>query len=176
MDVRSIERDLANQITPEVAQALREKAQTIGRAVDETVQTVRAIATQLRPGLLDDLGLAAAIEWQAEDFQKRSGILVCPHPARGGPTGQPRPSHRALSHFPGNLNQRGASRTGREGLGSSGRGSRGHCAGSGGRRARDFAGAVDGAPLTGVAGNARAGAAFGGTVEIAGVPVKAPSS
>ena len=75
MDVRSIERDLANQITPEVAQALREKAQTIGRAVDETVQTVRAIATQLRPGLLDDLGLAAAIEWQAADFQKRSGIL-----------------------------------------------------------------------------------------------------
>ena len=62
-------------MTPEVARVLREKAQAIGQTVDETVQTVRAIATQLRPGLLDDLGLAAAIEWQAKDFQKRSGIL-----------------------------------------------------------------------------------------------------
>ena len=75
MDVRSIERDLAGEMTSEVARVLREKAQTIGQTVDETVQTVRAIATQLRPGLLDDLGLAAAIEWQAEDFQKRSGIF-----------------------------------------------------------------------------------------------------
>ena len=75
MDVRSIERDLAGQSTSDVAGLLREKAQTIGQTVDETVQTVRTIATQLRPGLLDDLGLAAAIEWQAKDFQKRSGIL-----------------------------------------------------------------------------------------------------
>jgi signal transduction histidine kinase len=30
--------------------------------------------TELRPGLLDDLGLVAAIEWQAEEFQKRTGI------------------------------------------------------------------------------------------------------
>jgi signal transduction histidine kinase len=75
MDLRSIERDLDGEITSEVGHVLREKAQAIGLTVDETMQTVRAIATQLRPGLLDDLGLAAAIEWQAEDFQKRSGIL-----------------------------------------------------------------------------------------------------
>jgi PAS domain S-box-containing protein len=75
MEVRSIERDLTGELTPDVARVLREKAETIGQTVDETVQTVREIATQLRPGLLDDLGLAAAIEWQAKDFQKRSGIL-----------------------------------------------------------------------------------------------------
>jgi PAS domain S-box-containing protein len=75
MDVRSLERDLAGELTSDVARVLREKAQTIGQTVDETVQTVRAIATQLRPGILDDLGLAAAIEWQVKDFQKRSGIL-----------------------------------------------------------------------------------------------------
>jgi PAS domain S-box-containing protein len=74
MDVRSIERDLAGELTFEVAGILREKSQTIGHTVDEAVQTVRAIATQLRPSLLDDLGLAAAIEWQAKDFQKHSGI------------------------------------------------------------------------------------------------------
>jgi PAS domain S-box-containing protein len=75
MDVRSIERDLTGELTSDVARVLREKAQTIGQTVDETVQAVREIATQLRPGLLDDLGLAAAIEWQAKDFQKRSAIL-----------------------------------------------------------------------------------------------------
>jgi signal transduction histidine kinase len=42
---------------------------------DATIETVRRISTELRPGLLDDLGLAAAIEWQAADFQNRSGIL-----------------------------------------------------------------------------------------------------
>ena len=74
MDVRLIQRELTGAMTPEIVQSLREKAQTIGQAVDDTVQMVRAIATQLRPGLLDDLGLVAAIDWQAEDFQKRSGI------------------------------------------------------------------------------------------------------
>jgi PAS domain S-box-containing protein len=75
MDVRWIERELASgEVTSESACNLREKAREIAQAIDETVQTVRAIATQLRPGLLDDLGLAAAIKWQAEDFQKRSGI------------------------------------------------------------------------------------------------------
>ena len=73
--MRLFERDLAGGLTSDVAGVLREKTQRIGQIVDETVQTVRAIATQLRPGLLDDLGLAAAIEWQVKDFQKRSGIL-----------------------------------------------------------------------------------------------------
>jgi PAS domain S-box-containing protein len=74
MDLRSIERALAAETTSELGRVLREKVRTIDQTVDETVQTVRAIATQLRPGLLDDLGLAAAIDWQAEDFQKRSGL------------------------------------------------------------------------------------------------------
>jgi PAS domain S-box-containing protein len=75
MDVRSMERELAGEISSANVDTLREKVRTTGQAVDDTVQTVRAIATRLRPGLLDDLGLAAALEWQAEEFQKRSGIL-----------------------------------------------------------------------------------------------------
>jgi signal transduction histidine kinase len=39
------------------------------------IKTVRRIATELRPGMLDDLGLAASIEWQARDFEKRTGIV-----------------------------------------------------------------------------------------------------
>jgi signal transduction histidine kinase len=42
--------------------------------VDEIISTVRKIATELRPGVLDDLGLEAAIDWQLQDFQKRTAI------------------------------------------------------------------------------------------------------
>jgi PAS domain S-box-containing protein len=38
---------------------------------DSTIQTVKRIATELRPGILDDLGLIPAIEWQAGEFQNR---------------------------------------------------------------------------------------------------------
>ena len=43
--------------------------------VDETIHSVRRISTELRPGILDHLGLAAAVEWAAEEFQSRTGIL-----------------------------------------------------------------------------------------------------
>jgi PAS domain S-box-containing protein len=42
--------------------------------VDRTIHSVRRISTELRPGILDDLGLVAAVEWAAEDFQARTGI------------------------------------------------------------------------------------------------------
>ena len=44
--------------------------------LDNTIKTVRRIATELRPSILDDLGLIAAIEWQGQEFQQRSGITV----------------------------------------------------------------------------------------------------
>ena len=53
---------------------LREKTDAMSQLIDKTIQTVKKISTALRPGLLDDLGLAAAIEWQAEEFQQRTGI------------------------------------------------------------------------------------------------------
>jgi signal transduction histidine kinase len=42
--------------------------------VNEGVRSVRTICSGLRPGVLDDLGLPAAIEWQASDFTTRTGI------------------------------------------------------------------------------------------------------
>jgi PAS domain S-box-containing protein len=42
--------------------------------ISDGVKAVRAICSGLRPGVLDDLGLAAAIEWQANDFAARNGI------------------------------------------------------------------------------------------------------
>src|SRR5438046_9105948 len=42
--------------------------------VDQTIQKVRQIVTELRPSILDELGLSAAIEWQLSEFQERTGI------------------------------------------------------------------------------------------------------
>jgi signal transduction histidine kinase len=54
--------------------ALLEKADSMCALIDSSVQTVRKIATGLRPEMLDDMGLVAAVGWQAKDFQKRTGI------------------------------------------------------------------------------------------------------
>jgi len=59
---------------PDNSKAIREKTQSMSGLVDATIESVHNITTELRPSLLDDLGLPAAIEWQAADFQKRSGI------------------------------------------------------------------------------------------------------
>lgn len=55
-------------------ETLLKKTRSMITLVDATIQTVKRISTELRPGLLDDLGLGAAIEWQAEEFQSRTGI------------------------------------------------------------------------------------------------------
>jgi signal transduction histidine kinase len=44
--------------------------------VDRTVRAVRDMAMGLRPSILDDLGLTPALEWQAREFTRRSGIPV----------------------------------------------------------------------------------------------------
>lgn len=47
----------------------------------EMIHSIRRISTQLRPSILDDLGLLEALKWLARDFQKRTGIrieLECP--------------------------------------------------------------------------------------------------
>ena len=55
-------------------EAINEKFREIISLVDKSVKTVRRLSTQLRPSILDDLGLVAAMEWQSEDFQKRTEI------------------------------------------------------------------------------------------------------
>ena len=45
------------------------------KLIDTTVSAIRRITQELRPSVLDDLGLAEAIEWQAEQFQARTGII-----------------------------------------------------------------------------------------------------
>jgi signal transduction histidine kinase len=59
---------------PRQLKPLVERARALTSHIDSTIQTVRRIATELRPGVLDHLGLAAALEWQANEFQNRTGI------------------------------------------------------------------------------------------------------
>ena len=53
---------------------LGEKLEEMMRMVDDILSTVRRISSELRPSILDDIGLMAAIEWQAKQFESRSGI------------------------------------------------------------------------------------------------------
>jgi len=50
------------------------KIQSMVDLTDRTIDTMKRISTDLRPSMLDDLGLVAAIQWQAEEFEKRMGI------------------------------------------------------------------------------------------------------
>jgi signal transduction histidine kinase len=52
------------------------KLQTVLHQIDRTVSTIRNIARNLRPGILDDFGLLAALEWQADEFTKSARIPV----------------------------------------------------------------------------------------------------
>ena len=69
IDVASLVRDLPTD------QKQEKKVETVLSLVDHGIQSVRRIATELRPRILDDLGLVAAIEWAAEDFQTRTGTI-----------------------------------------------------------------------------------------------------
>jgi len=69
---------IASKLPPEL-KPLLDKARALTSHIDSTIQTVRRISSELRPGVLDHLGLVAAIEWQANEFQNRTGIRCDVH-------------------------------------------------------------------------------------------------
>jgi PAS domain S-box-containing protein len=69
MDLGSIFRELGDNAKP-----LAGAPESILKLVDQTIRTVGRIASQLRPGILNNLGLPAAIEWATAEFQTRTGI------------------------------------------------------------------------------------------------------
>ena len=52
----------------------KRQSESIMKLVDETIQSVRRISTELRPAILDAVGLVGAVEWAAEEFEARTGI------------------------------------------------------------------------------------------------------
>lgn len=66
---------LVTQLTPEQQVALRH-ANAMKALIESTVASVRRLATELRPLMLDDLGLLSTVEWLVNDFSRRTGIAV----------------------------------------------------------------------------------------------------
>jgi PAS domain S-box-containing protein len=59
---------------PQSETSLIGKAEAMGGLIDEAIETVKRVSAQLRPAVLDYLGLAAAIEWQTKELEKHSEI------------------------------------------------------------------------------------------------------
>ncbi len=69
-----IETALLHAKLPTEPGGLRDKAHSIEELIDRAMSTVSRVARELRPGILKEFGLSAAIECQAEDFTQRTGI------------------------------------------------------------------------------------------------------
>lgn len=72
----ALKMELSSLATPERYGAPDKRVAAMLEMVDDTVASVRRIATDLRPMMLDDLGLNAAIEWLARDSARRMGIEI----------------------------------------------------------------------------------------------------
>lgn len=69
-----LEKRVRENKAPSSPAALLEKITAMQEQVKTTIKTVRRIATDLRPGILDSLGLIAALEWHVKEFSDRTGI------------------------------------------------------------------------------------------------------
>ena len=80
LDLSALAHGIGDHPTPETAARLT----GMSKLIDSTVAAVRRIAADLRPVMLDDLGLVPAIDWLANDFTSRYGIAVQRHLDTGG--------------------------------------------------------------------------------------------
>jgi PAS domain S-box-containing protein len=74
VDVTLLTRLFAQSSGKSEQSLIRDKLAGMAIALDTSIQSVQKITTDLRPMVLDSLGLCAAIEWQVKDFQARTGI------------------------------------------------------------------------------------------------------
>lgn len=72
MDVAWLSKRLAEEYDP----VIREKLEGMITIIDDAVKFVRRIAAELRPSILDDLGLIPALEWHSSEFERRYSIEV----------------------------------------------------------------------------------------------------
>jgi signal transduction histidine kinase len=72
MDVAHVRRQLAAS-SPSLVEA-DARLRSMADVLDLAVEDLRRVATDLRPHILDDLGIIAAIEWQLSDFEHRTGV------------------------------------------------------------------------------------------------------
>ena len=69
-----LELGLLDEYLPHRQKELRKKIKKLTDRVDVSIQSIQRISSNLRPTILDIFGIGAAIEWQAKDFEARTGI------------------------------------------------------------------------------------------------------
>ena len=74
LDISWLKRQLIQPVEGSKQQMLQGKLAAMSELTDVAIGSVQRIATELRPVVLDSLGLCAAVEWQARDFEARTGI------------------------------------------------------------------------------------------------------
>ncbi|MFH1321168.1 MAG: PAS domain S-box protein [Bacteroidota bacterium] len=75
IDISLLDRQITDSsVNQKEKKVLSAKTKSMLKHVDLTIQAVRRISTHLRPVILDDMGIIPAIEWLAEDLQKRTKI------------------------------------------------------------------------------------------------------
>jgi two-component system, NarL family, sensor histidine kinase UhpB len=73
MTALKLDLNLMNQYIKTNAEAKR-KLDGMIELISSTIKNVQRISSELRPGILDDLGLVSAVEWYCDEFEKRTGI------------------------------------------------------------------------------------------------------
>ena len=75
-DLEEVEEIVSESADLSPLTALRQKIAALVRLAETIIDTVRRIASELRPTALDEFGLSAALQWHAQQFQARTGIVV----------------------------------------------------------------------------------------------------
>ena len=75
VDLSSLGKMVSRTVTePLNRMSLLEKISSVSEILEKTIRSTRKIIIELRPAVLDELGLPAAIQWQAVEFENRTGI------------------------------------------------------------------------------------------------------
>src|SRR5205085_756020 len=75
MDISLLSKEISKKWKSNEIKGVLQEFNILMKTIDRLVNTVRKIATELRPDVLDKLGLLEAVQWQAEEFEKRTTIV-----------------------------------------------------------------------------------------------------
>jgi PAS domain S-box-containing protein len=79
IDLSWLKKKLPQPDQPFANPAIDQRIEDMMNTLEKAIVAVKTLSTELRPGILDKLGLAAAVEWQCQEFEKRSGIKSTCH-------------------------------------------------------------------------------------------------
>lgn len=74
MDIHFLNRRVASADSSSSRLEISNNLNDLSKTIDGTISSVRRIASELRPSILDDFGLIAAIEWQTQEFERKTKI------------------------------------------------------------------------------------------------------